>query len=117
MTDQDQTPPGVSEFDFSAYPPDTLFLDRRTLADRRDGSPPDGGESPTLHRQPRPRQERRRRIDPTTFEKQYTGDEIEFMTAIQRFKERSGKSFPSHGDILEIAHTLGYRQGATGVEV
>ena len=116
MSDQEETSPAKPEFDFSAYPPDTLFLDRRTLGERR-GHPsaPDPPPAPVaaVPRPPaerRARKERRRRIDPTTFEKQYTPDEMEFMTAVQRFKVQSGKTFPSHTDILGIAHGLGYRQ-------
>jgi hypothetical protein len=55
-----------------------------------------------------PRRERRRRIDPTTFEKQYTEDELEFMNAMQRFKERTGKAFPTHGEVIKVAISLGY---------
>ena len=61
----------------------------------------------------RARKERRRRIDPTTFEKQYTEDELEFMNAMQRFKVQSCKSFPSHGDVLRVALSLGYRKVGT----
>ena len=53
---------------------------------------------------------RRRRIDPTTFEKQYTEDELEFMTAMQRFKTRSGRAFPTHREVLKVAADLGYRK-------
>ena len=56
------------------------------------------------------KKERRRRIDPTTFEKQYTDDEMEFMNAMQRFKELSGKTFPTYGDVLKVAVSLGYRR-------
>ena len=59
---------------------------------------------------PPPRKERRRRVDPTTFEKQYTPDEVEFMSAMQAFKSRTGKAFPTHGEVLAIAHALGYRR-------
>ena len=101
------TPRGVEKFDFSAYPADTLFHERRTGRDRRAGPPP---------RPPGPvdrrRRERRRRVDPTTFEKQYSPDELEFMNAMQRFKVRTGKAFPSHGDVLRIARVLGYRRVA-----
>ena len=64
----------------------------------------------------REKQNRRRRVDPTTFEKQYTDDEIEFMNAIQRFKMQSGKAFPTHGDSLRIAIGLGYRQVHKGID-
>ena len=103
----DETQLEVQTFDFSAFPADTLFLDRRTL-------PGGGGPTPRPASAPAPRakKERRRRVDPTTFEKQYSGDEIAFMNAIQEFKTRSGKMFPSHGDILNVALRLGYRQPA-----
>ncbi len=58
----------------------------------------------------RAKKERRRRIDPTTFEKQYTDEEMEFMNAMQRFKELTGKAFPTHGDVLKVAIMLGYRR-------
>ena len=31
------------------------------------------------------------------------------MNAMQRFKESSGKSFPSHGEVIKVAIALGYR--------
>ena len=34
---------------------------------------------------------------------------MEFMNAMQRFKEGSGKSFPSHAEVLKIAIAIGYR--------
>ena len=105
----DETKLEAPAFDFSAFPPDTLFLDRRTL--------PGGSTFPPKDAAPRastpvakPRKERRRRVDPTTFEKQYNEEEMEFMNAIQEFKGRSGKLFPSHGDILKVALRLGYRK-------
>ena len=60
----------------------------------------------------RRRKERRRRVDPTTFEKQYTPDELEFMNAMQHFKVQTGQTFPTHGDVLRIARVLGYRRVA-----
>jgi hypothetical protein len=114
MHDNDQTKPDRPKFDFDAYPEDTLFHERRTGRDRRDRAhrvdTPSGDESPRPAPERRARKERRRRIDPTTFEKQYTDDELEFMNAMQRFKVHSGKSFPSHGDVLRVAHELGYRK-------
>lgn len=116
MPDKTQTPPEASKFDPSAYPPDTLFHERRTGLERRDlpESVPSTSTNGDLPMQPlqerRVRKERRKRIDPTTFEKQYTVDEIEFMNAVQRFKTRNGKSFPSHGDVLRVAISLGYRR-------
>lgn len=54
---------------------------------------------------------RRRGIDPTTSERDYTADEIEFMTAMQRHIEQSGNKFPltdSPGVVLEVIRSLGY---------
>ena len=63
---------------------------------------------PRPHPEARVRKERRKRIDPTTFEKQYTGDELEFMNAMQRYKERTGKAFPTYGEVIKVAVSLGY---------
>ncbi len=114
----DDTPPLVKlttesapKFDFSAYPADTLFHDRREGRERRGAGPVVApGTAPTERRE---RKERRRRIDPTTFEKQYTDDELEFMNAIQRFKELNGKTFPTHREVIEVALSLGYRKLVT----
>lgn len=100
----EQTPSGIEKFDFAAYPKGTLFHERRSGDDRRVHSGRATGE--------RRRKERRRRVDPTTFEKQYSPDELEFMNAMQHFKVQSGKAFPSHGDVLRIARALGYRRVA-----
>jgi hypothetical protein len=119
MPDTNKTPQDPSKFDFSVYPADTLFYDRRSGLEGRDRRAPSlpvlvpvpvVEVVPKLTPERRKRKERRRRIDPTTFEKQYTEEEMEFMTAMQQFKNQSGKSFPSHGDILRIAARLGYRK-------
>ncbi len=112
--DRDQTKPRSSEFDFSAHPPDSLFHERRFGRDRRKkpAPPPEPSDPPPAASRGdrRERKERRRRIDPTTFDKQYSDDEIEFMNAMQRFKEGSGKTFPSYSDVLRVAASLGYRR-------
>jgi hypothetical protein len=112
--DGDQTNSKSPEFDFSAFPANTLFHDRRFGRDRRkrlDGNGPAGPNRQPDQATPerRARRERRKRIDPTTFEKQYTDDELEFMNAMQRFKERTGKAFPTHGEVIRVAVSLGYR--------
>jgi hypothetical protein len=112
--DNDQTKSSPPAFDFSAFPYNTLFHERRNGPRRRkDDAPTPEMEQPTapvLPSERRVKKERRRRIDPTTFEKQYTSDEMEFMNAMQRFKESSGKSFPSHGEVIKVAVALGYRR-------
>ncbi len=110
MAANEETPRDAAKFDFSAYPPDTLFHERRENRDRRAVEAPPPVLVPAVVPEKRARKERRRRIDPTTFEKQYTDDEIEFMNAMQRFKVQSGKSFPTYGEVLRVAFGLGYRR-------
>lgn len=52
--------------------------------------------------------ERRRQIDPTTCERDYTVDEIEFMRAMDDYKRRSGRQFPTWSEVLEVVRSLGY---------
>jgi hypothetical protein len=117
MTDKNETSPSEEEFDFSSFPADILFHDRRTGQERR-GPRRRAGRSeegrPPVER--RTKKERRRRIDPTTFEKQYTEDEIEFMNAMQRFKVQTGKDFPTYGEVLRVACSLGYRKMTIDLE-
>ena len=114
--DDDQTKSKTPEFDFFAFPSNTLFHERRYSRDRRTPPARPATIRRTSSRNPervrperRARKERRKRIDPTTFEKQYTDDELEFMNAMQRFKERTGRAFPTHGEVIRVAISLGYR--------
>ncbi len=87
---------------------EAISLDRSDSASPpTDSKTPADGDGMTERRQ---KKDRRRRIDPTTFEKQYTDDEMEFMNAMQRFKELSGKTFPTYGDVIKVAVSLGYRR-------
>lgn len=54
--------------------------------------------------------ERRRQIDPTTCERDYTGDEIEFMRAMDDYKRRAGRQFPTWSEVLEVVRGLGYKR-------
>jgi hypothetical protein len=56
--------------------------------------------------------ERRRQIDPTTCERDYKNEEIEFMMAIDDYKRRSGRQFPTWSEVLEVVRDLGYRKVA-----
>jgi hypothetical protein len=51
---------------------------------------------------------RRRQIDPTTCERDYTDDEIEFMHALDAYKRSSGRMFPTCSEILEVVRGLRY---------
>ncbi|AGA25812.1 hypothetical protein [Singulisphaera acidiphila] len=53
---------------------------------------------------------RRQRIDPTTCEREYTAAELEFMQAIQAYKQSSGRMFPTWSEILEVLQGLGYEK-------
>ncbi len=53
---------------------------------------------------------RRRQIDPTTCERDYTQDEIEFMHAMDAYKRKSGRMFPTCSEILEVVRDLGYQR-------
>ncbi len=114
MIDNEETEPTAPVFDPTAYPEDTLFHERRHRGERR--QPGTAGEAIEPLDRRREKKHRRKRVDPTTFEKQYTVEELEFMNAIQRFKMQSGKAFPTHGDTLRIAIELGYRQVRQGVD-
>jgi hypothetical protein len=51
---------------------------------------------------------RRRQIDPTTCERDYTTAEIEFMHALELYKRSSGRMFPTCSEVLEVLLGLGY---------
>ena len=111
MIRRNRSPPA---FDFSAFPLQHAVPrapDRRPRRKSDVARPRNGRKAASAVQPPerRAKKDRRRRIDPTTFEKQYTPDEMEFMNAMQRFKESSGKSFPTHGEVLRVAVALGYR--------
>jgi hypothetical protein len=57
---------------------------------------------------------RRRQIDPTTCERDYTPAEVEFMSALDDYKRRSGRMFPTCSEILEVILALGYEKRRTG---
>jgi len=56
------------------------------------------------------RRKRRRQIDPTTCEREYSDPEIQFMHAMDEYKRASGRMFPTCSEILEVIARLGYRQ-------
>jgi hypothetical protein len=61
--------------------------------------------------------ERRRQIDPTTCERDYTEEQVEFMKAMDLYKRRSGRQFPTWSEVLEVLQNLGYRKVATPTEI
>lgn len=80
--------------------------DRRAKEDRRKEQ-----AIVAVERRQGPRREkvqRRRQIDPTTCERDYTGEEIEFMQALEAYKIANGRMFPTCSEILEVIRGLGY---------
>jgi len=53
---------------------------------------------------------RRRLVDPTTCDRDYSAAEMEFMQAIQTYKQKSGRMFPTWSEILEVLQGLGYQK-------
>ena len=53
---------------------------------------------------------RRRQIDPTTCERDYTDAEVEFMHALDQYKRTSGRMFPTCSEMLEVLIALGYEK-------
>ena len=54
--------------------------------------------------------ERRRQIDPTTCERDYTDDEIQFMRAMDQYKRDNRRPFPTWSEVLEVLKALGYKR-------
>ncbi len=84
-------------------------VDRRGQADRRQE---DRGERMAIaadgNKIERRKVARRRQIDPTTCERDYSDDEIEFMQAMDAYKRANGRMFPTCSEILEVVRSLGY---------
>ena len=57
---------------------------------------------------------RRRFVDPTTSEREYSEAEMEFMMAMNEYKQRSGRMFPTWSEVLEVLRGLGYEKVGTG---
>lgn len=83
-----------------------VVMDRR-MSDRRDGEVWDEQQPPAERRQ---KVNRRRQIDPTTCERDYNDEEIEFMHALDAYKRTAGRMFPTCSEILEVIRGLGYRR-------
>ncbi len=62
------------------------------------------------HHKSRRKSLRRRQIDPTTCERDYSSEELEFMRALDTYKKSSGRLFPTCSEILEVLRSLGYER-------
>jgi hypothetical protein len=84
-----------------------ITIDRRR-GDRREGNP-DAVDTGVMET-PRRKTQRRRHIDPTTCERDYSNPEIEFMRAMDDYKRDAGRMFPTCSEVLEVIRSLGYFQ-------
>ena len=95
MSHPDQPPPAVSvqatgPAEWSSSPKATARARRACLARRHSG--------------------RRRFVDPATCDRAYSAAELEFMGAMQEYKRRSGRRFPTWSEVLEVVRGLGYEK-------
>lgn len=94
---------------------------RRVCGDRRRNGNDANYKGPERRTTERRKVERRRLIDPTTCERDYSMDEVEFMKAMDEYKRKSGRMFPTWSEVLEVVRSLGYAKqsemiGLTPVE-
>lgn len=87
--------------------------DRRQPEDRRKQDIPVAAERRQGERR---KVQRRRQIDPTTCERDYSNDEIEFMQALDEYKRENGRMFPTCSEILEVIRGIGYRRSDDSVD-
>lgn len=91
-----------------------ITLDRRAADRRADNTTSDAGSADNLDTgvvtESRRKKQRRRHIDPTTCERDYSDPEIEFMRAMDDYKRDAGRMFPTCSEVLEVIRSLGYYQ-------
>ena len=81
-----------------------------TGADRRKRSIPVAVERRSGKDRREKEGERRRQVDPTTCEKDYSDEEIVFMKAMDLYKRANRRPFPTWSEVLEVLRALGYRK-------
>ena len=89
--------------------------ERRSGIDRRQKQVPVAVERRSG--QDRRKGERRRMVDPTTCERDYTPEEIEFVNAMDRYRREANRPFPTWSEVLEVLKSLGYRKVAEPTEL
>jgi hypothetical protein len=96
----------------AAHPSEVATIDRRRPnGDRRKSAEESKASAPVEERkvlERRVKVNRRRQIDPTTCERDYTAEEVEFMSALDEYKRRNGRMFPTCSEVLEVIRSLGY---------
>lgn len=51
---------------------------------------------------------RKLRQSPVTSEVDYSADEVEFLRAMDAYKRRTGRQFPTWSEVLDVVRDLGY---------
>ncbi len=59
---------------------------------------------------------RRSLADPSACERDLSAAEREFMDAMQHYKRRSGRMFPTWSEVLEVLQGLGYEKASPAGE-
>lgn len=83
-----------------------ITIDRRRK-DRRSVEESSSTPRPVITK-PSKKALRRRHIDPTTCERDYRQDEIDFMRAMDDYKRAAGRMFPTCSEVLEVIRGMGY---------
>ena len=87
-------------------------MDRRTGSDRRQQGErrKDEVQVPVNRRSGTDRRKTTRRTRRSINQYDMDADTLEFVNAITRFKERTGRAFPTWSEVLEIVRELGYEK-------
>lgn len=103
--------PSLGESSVAKAKSTEVTINRRTTEERRDSGDRRKQEiTVACERRATERRKtpRRRQIDPTTCERDYSNEEIEFMHALDAYKRANGRMFPTCSEILEVIRHLGY---------
>ena len=115
MSDEPEKPPGDESAEAVPDPRDRRREDRRSGADRREGREAPAG----VERRRGDRRESERRARPNVAD-QYRGntrsineypldpDELEFINAINAYKQTHHRPFPTWSEVLHVLRFLGY---------
>lgn len=92
--------------------PSSANLNRRSAKERRGTDRRTSSVAVETERRQTDRRKvpRRRQIDPTTCERDYSVEELEFMSALDEYKRRNGRMFPTCSEVLEVVRGLGYEK-------
>jgi hypothetical protein len=114
MNNEEDTP--LSELDLISNRRGTDRRDRRGQQDRRKRQIPVAVERRSGQDR-RDKGERRRQVDPTTCEKDYSDEEIIFMKAMDQYKRANRRPFPTWSEVLEVLRSLGYEKTKEATEL